>query len=178
MTIPLSFLDASRWQALPIDVLFVQYEDGEQAPLPNVVEPSTVYQPVAKVPNIVFCRTSDSEKRLDNELDAKVVGSGFWGQLCEVQGAGATIGVVLLPAPGVFCGAHALPDMVHLVICEDDLSPDSIISDVYDSKTIRSFLMGPPVGDRLHDFIMTTKARWFRNRINPKYLGFSKDEKV
>lgn len=176
--VPKSFLDPARWAALPVDVLFAEYVDGTQAPLPAVVEPDNVYQPVGAVPNIVFCRVSDSEKRLEQSIDARVITSGFWGQLCEVLGGGASIGLVLLPAQGVFCGAHAMPDMVHLVVCEDDLPPDSIISDVYENKTIRMFLTGPAKGERLHDLIITTKARWFRNRINPKYLGFSKDEKV
>ena len=178
MNIPLSFLDASRWQGLNLDVLMSLYEDGTEAPLPSAVEPETVYQPVGRVPSVVFCRTSDSEKRLESQLESVVVASGPWGQLCEVQGGGGVIGLVLLPATGVFCGAHVLPDMVHLVVCEDDLAENSIISEVHESKTIRAFLMGPPTGDRIHDFLMTTKARWFRNRINPKYLGFSKDEKV
>jgi uncharacterized protein YfaT (DUF1175 family) len=29
-----------------------------------------------------------------------------------------------------------------------------------------------------HDLMITTKTRWFRNRNNPKFLGFSKDDKL
>lgn len=174
--VPTRYLDPVIWQGLPVDVLHVAYDDGYISP--GSTEPDAIYQPVARIPVVVLVRTSDSEKRLESKLAPVLLKEGDWGSVFEVQGAGAPLGLCIVVKAGVFCGAHPLPDMVHLVACEEELPADSIVKGLYETQKIKVFLMGPIEGnDRPHDLLVTTKTRWFRNRNNPKFLGFSKDDK-
>lgn len=176
-TIPSEFLAADCWRPLGVNLLVSQYADGRRIPLNNL-EPDGVYQPVGEVPVAIFCRTSTSEKRLEGRLEAEVVASAPWGEVFEVTGNGSQVGFVLRIEPGAFCGAHVLPDMVHCIACEEELPDESTLKDVYEGKSIRVYAVGPIQDkDRPQDILVTTKTRWFRARNNPKYLGFSKDDK-
>jgi hypothetical protein len=177
--VPAKYLEASIWQALSVDVLYAVYDDGEI--VPGTLDAEAVYQPVGRVPAFVLCRTSDSEKRMESVLSSNVIQSGAWGDLCEVLGGGSPLGLCVCIKQGdTFCGAHALPDIIHLIACMDDLPADSAVKDVYDGKNIKVYRMGPVTDDAHphHDLVITTKFRWFRNRNNPKFLGFSKDDRV
>lgn len=172
-----SFLEADRWGRMPIDVLHSVYTDGVVAPLAMV--PSEIYQPASRVPTHLLCKTSDSEKRLAGLLQTRLSGSGRWGRVYEVVGHGSLVGVVVQLEDNAFCGAHVQPDVVHLVSCVEELPDDSIVKDVYLGKTVRLFSIGPiDENKRPHDMMLTAKARWFRHRHNPKFLGFSKEDKL
>lgn len=176
MSVPEFYLKAANWQRLPGDVFFSRYE-GDEDVYPQSLEPSSVYRPVSGIPTEIFVRTSEREKRLEFELKAKELASGSWGRLFDVSGAGSQVGLVLLPAP-VFIGAHVLPDSVHLLGNHDTVAYDAIVKDVHVSKTIRVFSISSSSTASLpEELILTTKYRWFRNRLNPKHLGFSKEEK-
>jgi hypothetical protein len=168
-------LIASTWQKLPIGSFFSRYEaDGPL--LPEGDSPADVFQPASMVPIEVLIRTSEREKRLEFNLDAREITSGQWGALFEIAGDGNPVGLLLRVAPQTFCGAHALLDVVHLLANTESVANDATIKDIHLSKTVRVFRIGSD--DNLpHDIVMTTKSRWFRNRNNPKHLGFSKEEK-
>ena len=178
MLLPNRFIDPSLWLGLQVDSIYSVYADG-------VVHPRTVdladavYQPSSHIPSFVFCRISESEKRLEQALESRPVMDGPWGVIHEVLGQGSIIGAVLAPQPGSFLAAHVLPDMVHLVADTDDIPKDSIMKGLYDHKTFRSFRLGPASDEaHPHDVLVTTKTRWFRTRNNPKFLGFSKDDNL
>lgn len=170
------FLDPAYWAHLVVDVLYSVYENGTV--VPEGPEPDGVYPPVHWVPKYVLCRLSDSEKRLEGALEVKEAKAGAWGSVFDVTGAGAQVGVIIEMGPP-FCGAHVNPDGVHLVGCVDGLPEGSIVVDLFEAKTLKIFSVGPGApADFAHDVVITTKTRWFRNRNNPKFLGFTKDEKV
>jgi hypothetical protein len=176
MRFPDFYLSAANWYSLSGGIFFSRYE-GDDTVYPQVLEPADVYHPVSLIPTEIFVRTSVREKRLESELKAKEVTSGSWGSLFEVSGAGSQVGLVLMPS-SVFIGAHVLPDSVHLLGNHDTVAYDAIVQDVYLSKSIRVFSACSYSNDDLpSDLILTTKFRWFRNRMNPKHLGFSKEEK-
>ncbi len=179
LPLPVKYLDATRWQHLPLDVLYAIYSDDEDNLDPSF-EPIEVYQPVQRIPVFILCRTSDSEKRLEGALSSRVVRGGEWGSLFEVVGNAAVVGLVFCINQEQFCGSHVTPDGVTLLACETDIPPGAIMKELYDGgKIVRAFRVGPPTDDKApHDVLIATKNRWFRNRINPKHLGFSKDEKV
>ena len=131
------------------------------------------------LPRTILCRTSDSEKRLAGAepLTTRPLANGSWGVLHEVLGNGGAVGLSLDIADKAFVGVHALPDIVHLLAPTRSLAADAIVKAVYDGKTIRLYRLGPPDETKPHDLVLTTKARWFRARSNPKFLGFSKDER-
>lgn len=172
--VPSLYLDASTWQKLPGDVFFARYE-GEEFET-SELSPAAAYRPVSRVPAEVFVRTSEREKRLEFELKAGLLASGPWGSLFDVSGAGSQVGLILTPAPEVFIGAHVLPDIVHMLGNDDSIAYDATIKDVHIAKTVRIFSIGSEPS-LPHDLVLTTKYRWFRNRANPKHLGFSKEEK-
>ncbi len=170
----LPFLQPELWATAKVDVLFAE---GERADPVSAQENAVrAYQPVGRVPRLLFCRTSDSEKRLEGKIEARIVADGHWGMLHEVLGAGGTIGFALAPSTSAFSGAHVLPDIAHFVSGAHDLPEGSVVSHLYDNKTLRIFLLGATGGSFPQDLLVTTKNRWFRNRINPKFLGFSKND--
>jgi hypothetical protein len=174
--LPKLYLDAKTWQALPGDIFFARYP-GEESIQPHDLNPSSVYRPVSAVPSEIVIRTSEREKRLEFELKAKEVASGAWGKLIDVSGAGSQVGIILIPAP-IFIGVHHLPDVVQLLGNSETVAYDAIIRDIHIAKTVRFFSVGSISDSNLpEELIMTTKFRWFRNRCNPKHLGFSKEEK-
>lgn len=174
--VPKLYLDAKTWQRLPGDVFFSRYA-GEEDLYPEDLNPSSVYRPVSEVPVEIVIRTSEREKRLEFELKAKEIAAGNWGKLFDISGAGSQVGLVFLPSP-VFIGAHLMPDVVQLLGNSETVAYDAIIRDVYIAKSVRLFSIGSASDDALpEEIVMTTKFRWFRNRCNPKHLGFSKDEK-
>lgn len=175
--LPQHFQDPSLWLKLKVDAIYWTYGDGQLLPeMGGSAE--AVYQPSSAVPSVMICRISDSEKRLEQTLTVRPAVRGAWGVLYEVLGQGAVIGTAMEVAEEAFSVAHVLPDMVHLVSNTDNVSPDSIMKSLYNFKTFRSFRLGSMMDDgQPHDVLVTTKSRWFRNRNNPKFLGFSKDEK-
>jgi hypothetical protein len=175
-----SFLEASLWQRIPGDVFFSRYA-GDETIHPEDLSPSSVYRPVSMVPSEIFVRTSEREKRLEFELKATEISKGHWGALYDVSGAGSQVGLVMTVNP-VFIGAHVLPDIVHLLGNDESIAFDGIITDIHLAKTVRVFKVGFSLRESEeehipHDVVLTTKYRWFRNRNNPKHLGFSKEEK-
>lgn len=178
LTLPARFTDPGLWLGLQVDTIYSAYADGEIHPR-TTGRADAVYQPSSVVPAYVFCRISESEKRLEQALTSQAVMDGTWGILHEILGQGAKIGAVLALKAGAFMTAHVLPDMVHLVSVVDDIPNESIMKSLYDYKTFRAFRLGPLADDaHPHDLLITTKTRWFRNRNNPKFLGFSKDDKL
>lgn len=176
MPLPRDFLEASTWAPLPVDIIHVRY--GAEKLEPQGLEPETAYRPIRDIPKQVVYRTSDREKRLEVSLSEALVTSGPWGELHEITGGGSHIGFVILLKPNAFCGAHLLPDSAHLISYAELLPDTCIIKDIHDHKMFRLFKIGPAGNDDSpHDVIVTTKTRWFRNRNNPKFLGFSKDER-
>jgi hypothetical protein len=176
MRLPEVYLNASNWQKLPGGVFFSRYE-GDDDVLPQSLEPADIYRPVSLLPTEVFVRTSEREKRLESGLKAKELASDSWGSIFEVSGAGSQVGLVLMVAP-IFIGAHVLPDMAHFLGNHDTVAYDAVVKDVYISKSIRAFSVCSYSSDNLpFELVLTTKFRWFRNRMNPKHLGFSKEEK-
>lgn len=174
--LPSVYLDANTWQKLPGGSFFARYA-GDEAIYPSDMTPSQIFRPVADVPTEVFIRTSEREKRLEFQLEAKELASGAWGKLLDVSGAGSQVGLVFLVSP-CFIGAHILPDIVHLLGNDESIAYDAVIRDIHTSKTIRMFSIGPVASDVMpEEIVLTTKLRWFRNRNNPKHLGFSKEEK-
>ncbi len=176
--LPPRFLDPSLWLGLQVDTFYVVYADGQLHPR-STDSADAVYQPAGCIPEFIFCRISDSEKRLEHALESRLAVGGSWGALYEVLGQGSVIGTALSVRTSAFSSTHVLPDMVHLVCMVDDVPHDSVMKALYDFKTFRSFRLGPMTDDdHPHDLLVTTKARWFRNRNNPKFLGFSKDDKL
>lgn len=177
---PKFYLDAGLWHRLPVDFFFSRYA-GDEEVYPQELTPDSVYRSISLVPTEVFVRTSEREKRLEFELEAKKVAEGKWGTLFEVSGAGSQVGLVTILNP-IFIGAHVLPDMVHLMGNSESVAFDGIIRDIYLAKATRMFEVGYSLRseqgeDVPFDVVMTSKNRWFRIRNNPKYLGFSKEEK-
>ena len=185
-SIPDSFLDPALWRVLKIDSLYTSNEQG-------VVRPSTqatadaVYNPSHEIPSFIFCRVSESTKRLENGLEAvpaldpktnePVVSAE--GDVFTVVGSGSTIGVVFVVNTDLFLSAHCTPDGAHLLNLDEQLPEGCVMKLVYEYKTFRSFRFGPPHDEAPpHDLMITAKKRWFRKRNNPKALGFSKDDKV
>lgn len=178
MHLPPRFLSTNLWRQLGVDVLYVAYENGEIRPQ-NSEQAEEVYYPASRIPSFIFSRISDSEKRLELTLDARTVVDGAWGSLAEVTAGDAVIGLVLVVRSGTFTTAHVLPDMVHLVCAQANVPPDSVMKGLHEFKTFRSFRLGAGADDDgHHDLIVTAKTRWFRHRHNPKFLGFSKDDKL
>jgi len=180
--VPQALLDASLWKTLRIDALYTVQTDGELRPSDHRVS-AEVYNPSDQIPAFVLCRTSDSTKRLEKGLEAAAVEdmeAPFpFGNLFTINGGGSPIGVLIELKPDLFRSAHCTPDGVHLCNAQGEIEPDSIIKPVYAYKTFRSFLIGPAEKDKKpHDVMFTAKARWFRKRNNPKFLGFSKDNKA
>lgn len=175
--VPEFYLQAASWQRLPADVFFSRYE-GDDTVYPEGADlSSSVYRPVSMVPREIFVRTSEREKRLEFELKAKKIASGGWGSLFDVSGAGSQVGIVLIPAP-IFIGCHAMPDVIHLLGNSDTVAYDAIVKDIYVAKAIRAFSISSSSDAPMpEELVLTTKFRWFRNRLNPKHLGFSKEEK-
>jgi hypothetical protein len=180
--VPPSLLDASLWKTLRTDALYTVQPDGELRPADPKVS-SAVYNPSEDIPAYILCRTSDSTKRLEKGLEAVVVDDPEmpfpFGSLFTINGGGSPIGVLVELKPALFRSAHCTPDGVHLCNAQGEIDPESIIKPVYSYKTFRSFLIGPAEKDKKpHDVMLTAKARWFRKRNNPKFLGFSKDSKT
>jgi hypothetical protein len=177
MPLPARFRDPGLWLGLQVDTIYAAYADGQIHPQ-TTDKADAVYQPSSVIPSFVFCRISDSEKRLEQAVESRPVMNGSWGVLHEVLGQGTIIGAAFAVNVAAFSSAHVLPDMVHLVSMVDDVPHDSIMKGLYEHKTFRSFRLGPMGDDQHpHDLLVTTKTRWFRNRNNPKFLGFSKDDK-
>lgn len=171
--LPDMYLSAETWQKVPADVFFAVY-DGSISPVS--LSPVDVYRPAGDVPSEILIRTSEREKRLEADLTSNVLTSGPWGSLYVVDGDGSQVGLVLIPKPGRFCGAHVMPDVVHLLGNSESVANDAIIKDIHIAKSVRLLKVGSQE-DEPHDIVFTTKLRWFRNRNNPKHLGFSKEEK-
>ncbi len=173
----MTYLETSRWQTLVVDVLYALHHDDTMTP--SSFEPDGVFGPVTLLPKTILCRTSDSDKRLAgmDHLNTRPLAEGSWGVLHEVMGGGGVVGLSLDVAADAFAGVHALPDIVHLVAPTKSIAADAIVKPVYDGKTIRLYRLGPLDDKKPHDLVLTTKERWFRARSNPKYLGFSKDER-
>jgi len=178
MTIPEGLLDPQLWAGLTITSLYAVYDDGEICPSDSTIA-NQVYGPSSRIPLYVICRISTSTKRLEKGLAASPLQDiGCRGRIHEVTGGGSPIGVMVGLAPQEFKAAHFTPDGLHLCNGEADLPPDVIIKPLYDYKTFRSFRVGPADDDDApHDLMMTAKARWFRERNDPKFLGFSKGSK-
>lgn len=178
MHLPPRFLDTGLWRQLGVDILYTAYENGEIRPQ-NLKRAEDVYYPATRIPAFIFSRVSDSEKRLELTLNARTVVDGAWGSLDEIVAGDAVIGLVLAVRSGVFVTAHVLPDIVHLVCAHAVIPPDAVMKGLHEFKTFRSFRLGPGTDDDgHHDIIVTAKTRWFRHRHNPKFLGFSKDDKL
>ena len=161
------FLVPATWAALPVDRITPLYPNGQEL-LTGTALSEAVYTPLSKIPEVVVFRTSDREKRLEGDLLHSLLKSGEWGTLHEVTGAGSHVGFVLTPAPGYFEGASCMPDNLHLMKRTSLMVEHA--KTVHNHKMLKFFSFDC-------DLYVVTKSRWFRSRNNPKYLGFSKDEK-
>lgn len=164
MTLPNRYLTPQLWASFTADIIHSSSADGTHSTL----EPETIYTPVVNVPLFVAYRTSDREKRLESDLQTKVVTEGDWGVLHEVTGGGSHVGFVLEVKPGHFAGAVSLPDSVHFMHRESIV--DAPAKSVHNHRMLKVMSFDK-------DLYVVTKTRWFRNRNNPKFLGFSKDER-
>lgn len=176
MTATENLLDPALWRGFVVDALYTVDEFGEVKP-DTARSADAVYNPTDNIPLFALCRISDSTKRLENGLEARKVDEGAWGILYEVTGSGSIIGVIFEIESEAFVSAHCTPDGVHLVRPEP--GTEFIVKPLYSYKTFRSFRVGPMDDDDApHDLMLTAKRRWFRRRNDPKFLGFSKDDKV
>jgi hypothetical protein len=167
-------LSADLWRALSVDALYSLHEDGGIRSMNEKHAPS-VYHPADEIPSYVFCRTSGSTKRLEKELTLEEESVTGHLAIYTVKGGGNPIGVLVELMTDQFKAAHCTPDGVHLVNAASELDSDLIVKPVFSYKTFRSFLLGPN-DDSPQDVILTAKTRWFRKRVDPKALGFSKDK--
>jgi len=169
-------LQTALWKGFAVDTLYTFY-NGEVRPQ-NLTRALSVYHPAEQIPLFVFCRTSESTKRLDAGLDAEQAVAGPWGAIYEVRGGGSSIGVMVEVTTERFSSAFCTPDGVHL--CHNgDAGDAAVMKELFSYKTFRAFRFGlPGVEDGPHDLMLTAKQRWFRRRNNPKFLGFSKDNKT
>jgi len=177
--VPDPYLNPSLWRQMNIGALYTIDPDGTVHP-GDSKSAASVYRPASLIPTFVLCRISESTKRLDNGLTLDEVASGAWGKLHLVMGSGSTIGALMSVSSEVFGSCHRTPDGVHLV---RPLDASSLVAPVtkplFSFKTFRSFRIGPADDDAApHDLMLTAKKRWFRKRNNPKFLGFSKDDKL
>ncbi len=172
-----AMLDLTRWVRAPVDILHSVYNDGTQVPERMGELDTALYQPTNRIPRAVFARLSDSEKRLDQELSIREVSYHRWGSICEVLGGGALIGAFVFTHMGCFEHAHVLPDGAHFSMgSRVPAMADPFVKDLYTNKSFRVFETTDGVD--VSDVVVVTKQRWFRNRNNPKFLGFSKDERA
>lgn len=172
--VPEKILDPLLWKGFNVDTLYTLYTSGDlRAQDPRSA--FTVYHPSSEVPTWVFCRVSESTKRLEKGLTTQTMASGSFGNVYSVVGSGSQIGVLFSVNQQVFKAAHCTPDGIHLVSHENLVDP--IIKPVYVYKTFRAFRIGQTGDTSPHDLMITAKTRWFRKRNNPKSLGFSKDNK-
>jgi hypothetical protein len=175
-------LNVELWKSLPLDILVAYNGDnGDEVrvlDLDESTDASQVYRPVDEIPWAILVRTSDSEKRFTSKLKAVLHSTHDWGSIHLIAGHnGSSVGLILEIPEARFCGAHTLPDIVHFVTCTDGLPEDAVMKSVFTNKVIRIFRLGPEDDSAPHDVMLTTKARWFRARCNPKSLGFSKEER-
>ena len=176
---PTELLDPDFWLKLSPDVLYAVYgKDDCNLDLDRAVD---VYRPSDDIPSYLLCRTSDRTKRLEAGTEAVPVPcKGPNASFFEVTGSGVVIGIMVQINQAGFQFAHVTPDGAHLVGREPFQSAP-IVKDVFSHKTFRSFAIGP-TEDRIesgaHDLMVTAKTRWFRKRNNPKFLGFSKENKA
>lgn len=172
--IPPSLLDSEVWQTLPPGVIHAPTGDILIPMDPNIdAVAANTYQPVCAIPAALVVKTSTSEKRFSLTLDGQEVMSAPWGSVHNVMGAtGSVVGIVIVPSKE-FCGAYLLPDMAHLMGCHTG-PVQGVIRCVHEHKMIKVYTIED---EDLLDVVVTTKVRWYRNRANPKALGFSKDER-
>ncbi len=168
----LPFLDSALWQEQDPLVLVSIFRDGP-APVSLTAPASLVHRSATDVPIATITRVSQSTKRLEGDLVAKEVASGPWGRQYEV-GHGAIVGYAWLWDQR-YTHAHALPDIVHLLSTQQlDPVESQKAEVVWEFKGLR--LVTVTYGDVV-DVLLTTKARWFRQRYNPKTLGYAKEER-
>jgi hypothetical protein len=176
MTVPDNYLDPAMWRGFNVNTLYTGSEDGQVRPERQEVA-DLVYHPSHEIPAFLFCRVSESTKRLENGLEAEQVSAGPEGKVFTVVGSGSTIGIVFVVDTEQFSKAHCTPDGANLL----NANPKTmtlkwgypIIKPIYEFKTFRAFRIGPSKkDDEPHDLMVTAKKR------NPKFLGFSKDDKV
>lgn len=175
MTLPLQLLSPDLWRSLKVDSLYTLHESGELRPS-TLAHASAVYGPASDIPFWVFCRTSESTKRLEKGLEMQKESEVESVSVYTVHGAGSPIGVLVAVAPDLFKSAHCTPDGVHLCTKQGEVADDAIVKSIFAYKTFRSFRVGAPLQETAHDVLITAKTRWFRRRNNPKFLGFSKDK--
>lgn len=167
----LPFLDAALWADAKPFILMSLYNGFE--PVSNLKTPATMlYAPKKEVPTATCVRISQSSKRLEGTLQAKVVAEGTWGKQYEVGQGNNVVGYAWMWAP-IFSHGHTLPDIVHLINKVDPQNQQTP-SLVFDTKGLK--LVTIVDGDAV-DIMLTTKQRFFRARNNPKSLGFAKEER-
>lgn len=167
----LPFIDAALWADAKPFILLNLFDGFE--PTSNLKTPATLlYSPANAVPTATCVRISQSTKRLEGVLQAKVVAEGAWGKQYEVGQGNNVVGYAWLWA-NVFSHAHTLPDIVHLINKSDPVE-QQVASLIFDSKGLKLVTISD--GDAV-DIMLTTKQRFFRARNNPKNLGFAKEER-
>ncbi len=174
MTIdPTTLTSSELWKSLEVDRFFVMNSDGDIHP--KEVTPEEAYVPNS-LPEMILCRISDSTKRLGEHLTISVVEEDWWGKVYHLSGTGSPVGILLALNQDRFSSADYMPDGIHVFGKEKDPKGATILRQGYDFKSFRVFPI--EVGGIGHGLMVTVKNRWFRDRNDPKHLGYSKEAKT
>lgn len=165
------------WSKLELNTLYGWVNDAGLYPN-DLSKADESYLPTDWIPDLLIVRTSSSSKRLDKGITEKAVKSVSPKtiKVSDIECAGSKIGVVLRPKKDVFVQSYFTPDGCMLLTGYE--LDQAIVKDGYSFKTMRMYLIGNNGLDpktNVHDCLVTAKKRWFRNRNDPKFLGFSKD---
>jgi hypothetical protein len=158
------FSEPTEWLDLPVG-FYVPYRAVDDAPDLGLSSAEGYRETV--VPGALVFLATDVARRFEKSFVFTEERSGGFGTIYQVRTVdGPQIGFVVLLNKEKFVNAYMTPDVVHLASVEAGEVPEVL----YEDKVFRSFSFGG-------DVMFTTRARWFRTRNNPKFLGYSKDDK-
>jgi hypothetical protein len=161
------FCQFSYWQLMvPSAIYPSDSADGTVSSF-DLEDAEVIYRPTSLVPTYAVARAKGTERRVESELVMKVAYQAAWGSLHEIVAVrGPLLGVVLSLSPAIKA-ARTRPDHVHLInAAEPCTKPYDLL---YNKNSFKLYHVN-------QDILFVTKRRHFRDRANPKFLSFAKEE--